>query len=188
MNILEIYEGSDGEKTKRLYQELEQAGPIGLIAINLFRASKASARAKVYRGGNFKGRYRDQAYQKKQWSIDNLCSILSEHAAAFEICWGWKEDLAATYHVWVLYVDLPNGQVSFHTKERCRGPDYPGVWDRAFQSASRIVSFVDKIHRSYYAAITSEIPQDVFAYAIADLPGYTVFNIADEDPDRGDAG
>lgn len=30
---------------------------------------------------------------------------------------------------WVLYVDLPTGQVSFHAPERGAGPNYPGKWN-----------------------------------------------------------
>jgi hypothetical protein len=37
--------------------------------------------------------------------------------------------LAQEFHQWVLYVDLPTGQVSFHTAARGVGPDYPGKWD-----------------------------------------------------------
>lgn len=138
----EIYEGSDGEATKRLYSDLEKIGPRGLIALNLFRASKCSQRAKVYRGGNSKGRYRDMAYDRKQWSMDNLCAILTQHAEALGIQWGWKQDPAQEYHDWVLYIDLDGfGQVSFHTAGRGKGPDYTGDWDRCRESASRIVAF-----------------------------------------------
>ena len=31
--------------------------------------------------------------------------------------------------MWVLYLDLPTGQVSFHAPARGPGPDYPGEWD-----------------------------------------------------------
>jgi hypothetical protein len=72
MMALEIYAGSDGEATKRLYAELEALGLVGVIAMNLFRACKASARAKVYRGGGYRG----MAYDKKQWSIGQLVEAL----------------------------------------------------------------------------------------------------------------
>lgn len=139
MNIAAIYSGSDAEATKALYAELERRGEIGVIALNLLRACKASARAKVYRGGNSHGRFKDQAYKKKEWSLRQLCEALvalddgkgcSTPGCGFPdgrpcigcnrvvshgvVAWGWKEDPAQTFHRWVLYVDLLVGQVSFH--------------------------------------------------------------------------
>jgi hypothetical protein len=105
---------------------------VGLVAMELFRIQKASSRAKVYRGGGFRGK----AYDKKQWAMGNLCNALAELGA---LQWGWKIDRAAEFHKWVLYVDLPNGQVSFHSGERGEGPDYAGDWDGARNmSAQRI--------------------------------------------------
>jgi len=129
IDIVRIYEGSDGDATKALYARLEQLGAVGVVALNLFRANKCSARAKVYRGGNSKGRYRDMAYDRKQYSIDNLCKVLTEHAGSLGIVWGWGHDPAQEFHDAVLYVEIPTGQVSFHTKPRGEGPDYPNQWD-----------------------------------------------------------
>lgn len=147
-SVGEIYRGSDGRATQILYKELEQFGTIGLIAVNLFRAQKYSSRAKVYHGGiPGKGSYKGMAYDRKQWSMDQLCLILIEHAEASRIIWGWKTDPAQEYHVWVLYVDLPTGQVSFHTRDRGTGPDYPGEWDGEHASADRIIRFVESLRR-----------------------------------------
>jgi hypothetical protein len=133
-DVMRIYTGSDAEATKRLYAELEALGPIGHIAMNLFRAQKASERAKVYRGGGFRGK----AYDKKEWSIGNVCAALLEHGASMP--WGWGIDEKQPVHRHVLYVDLPTGQVSFHTGSRGEGPDYPGQWDgKPGQSPDRIV-------------------------------------------------
>lgn len=124
-DIMRVYMGSDGEATKALYRRLESHGPAGFIATNLFRACKCSERAKVYRGGGFRG----AAYDRKQWSMDNLVKALTEHAPVIGIAWGWGEDPAQPYHRWVLYVEIPSGQVSFHTAERGEGPDYGKPWD-----------------------------------------------------------
>lgn len=129
IELLQVYEGSDGAKTMALYETLKARGPLSDIALNLFRAHKASARAKVYRGGDKRGSYRRQAYDKKGWSIENLCRLLAERAEASGIRWGWKLDPQQAFHCWVLYVDLPDGQVSFHAAERGTGPDYDGEWD-----------------------------------------------------------
>ena len=75
-DVISIYQGSNGEATKALYAQLESMGPHGVIAMNLFRACKCSERAKVYRGRG----YRDEAYRRKQWSMDNLCEALTKHA------------------------------------------------------------------------------------------------------------
>lgn len=128
--IVKVYDGSDGEATKALYDRLQSLGPLGIVATNVFRANKNSARAKVYRGGiRGKGSYRGMAYDRKQWAIGNLCTVLGEHAAACEIAWGWGRDDATVKYPHVLYVDLPTGQVSFHSDARLDGPDYLGEWD-----------------------------------------------------------
>lgn len=137
-----IYTGSDGEATRTLYQRLEPLGPIGIVATNLFRAVKSSMRAKDYRGG----RHRRAAYDRKGWAMDNLCAVLAEHAhAAGVVAWGWQVDQAQAFHRHVLYIDLPTGQVSFHTAERGAGPDYPGAWDGSKASPERIVRFVAQV-------------------------------------------
>lgn len=133
--VLAVYQGSDGDATRALYAELEQFGPRGAPAVNLFRAQKNSERAKVYRGRGYRG----AAYDRKQWAMDNLAQALAGDVLA----WGWGEDPTQPFHKAVLYVDLPSGQVSFHCATRGAGPDYPGVWDRQVgQSPGRIYRFV----------------------------------------------
>ncbi len=121
--VMAVYMGSNGDETKQLYEALAKLGVQGDVGVNLFRACKASERAKGYR------RHRGDAYAKKQWSMDNLARTLGEHAQALGILWGWGEDAKQEFHRWVLYVDIPTGQVSFHTAERGTGPDYAGKWD-----------------------------------------------------------
>lgn len=127
--VLAAYEGSDGDVTKRLYEMLRDRGPIGVVAINVFRACKSSARAKVYRGGvRGKGSYRGMAYERKAWSIDNLARELTANPLGFR--WGWGHDPASVGFEHVLYVELPRaGQISLHGAVRGVGPDYPGRWD-----------------------------------------------------------
>lgn len=150
MNPAEIYAGSNGELTKQLYATLETLGPRGVIALNLFRAQKASARAKVYRGGiRGQGSFKRMAYDKKSWSIDLLCGVLQLHALPGDgLTWGWKQDpdvLFGERPSWVLYVDLPEGQVSFHSPTRGAGPDYLGDWDGSGLSEQRIIAFVSRV-------------------------------------------
>jgi len=123
-HVVAVYEGSNGDATKALYERLEKLGPMGVVAANLLRAQKNSARAKAYRR-KFKG----MAYDRKQWAMGNLATALAQHADALDLRWGWGDDPAQEFHRTVLYVDLPTGQVSFHTDMRGDGPDYPAAWD-----------------------------------------------------------
>jgi len=142
VRALDVYQGSDGEATKALYADLEKCGPIGVVALNLFRAQKCSARAKMYRGHRFK----DAAYERKNWSMGLLCDALMAHAAELRIRWGWEIDRSETFAPYVLYVELPQGQVSFHARVRGRGPDFAGKWDGATGASSiRIVSFCESV-------------------------------------------
>ena len=128
--ILRTYEGSNGDATLALYMDLKRHGAAGWIAVNVFRAMKASERAKVYRGGERgKGSYKRMAYERKQWAIDNLVKALGEHAADLGIGWGWARDTATVGYEWVLYIELPTGQVSFHNPARGAGPDFEARWD-----------------------------------------------------------
>lgn len=140
-DILGVYEGSNGDVTKAMYVELAALGPAGVIAMNLFRAQKCSARAKLYKGG--RGGYTGIAYDRKSWSLGLLCEALTAHGANLGVAWGWGIDRAAVNFENVLYVDLPTGQVSFHNPSRKTGPEYLGQWD-GVRSASteRICRYV----------------------------------------------
>lgn len=145
MTVREIYAGSNGEATTKLYCRLGEIHPAGAVALNLFRAHKCSARAKVYRGGNSKGRYRDMAYDRKAWSVGLLTGTLHIHAGELGIRWGWKIDPKQEVHRWVLYVDIPTGQVSFHAENRGLGPDYEGEWCGDHLSADRIIQWCEQL-------------------------------------------
>jgi len=150
MTPMEIYLASDGEATKALYARLEAAGPIGLVAMNLFRACKCSERAKVYRGGQRgRGSYKSMAYDRKAWSMQNLAAILTTHGSALGMSWGWKEDPATLFGErasWVLYIETPHGQCSFHSPNRGAGPDYPGEWDQQRgMTVQRVIDFATAV-------------------------------------------
>lgn len=135
-----IYEGSDGDKTKALYAHLESCGPTGIVALNLFRACKCSERAKLYRGS----RFRNSAYERKDWSIDNLVTALSNNQTGLR--WGWGVDeprkAGGSPHFHVLYVDLPTGQVSFHNGRKIGEQAYLEPWDGLKDvSAGRIIQW-----------------------------------------------
>lgn len=148
---IRAFYGSSGQATTAVYRCLEELGPTGALAMNLMRASKTSERAKKYRGGNQKGSFRAQSYDVKQWAIGNVCDLLKSKTIPGVDKWGWGidkklfEDGAPHYHV--LYVDIPTGQVSFHTHIRkldC--PDYPGEWDGITgKSADRILRFIGRL-------------------------------------------
>lgn len=143
---IEIYTGSDGDATKRYYALLVLSGAIGEIAVNLFRAQKCSSRAKVYRGGiRGRGSFRSMAYDRKGWSIEQLSKALAAQPE-MRIAFGWKRDPKMEFGAsWVLYVDLPDGQVSFHSLARYAGPDYEGDWDGQRKSEERILAFCDRV-------------------------------------------
>jgi hypothetical protein len=146
--IIRVYQGSNGDQTKALYASLMEYGPAGEVALNLFRAAKCSERAKGYRRRGHK----DSAYDRKTWSMDNLCAILDQRAEALGIVWGWGLDQQAVAvgspHRHVLYVEIPTGQVSFHTDVRGAGPDYGKPWDgQRGQSADRVCRWVARVFR-----------------------------------------
>jgi len=124
-----------------MYRHLARKGPVGRLALYLFRAQKTSRRAKKYGPTS----YRELSYEQKGYSLKRLCEILGEASLGF--CWGWKRDGGprGSANPWVLYVDLPNGQVSFHSALRYAGPDYEGDWDGLRASEGRILAFTDAV-------------------------------------------
>jgi hypothetical protein len=144
VEVYNVYNGSNAEATRALYARLELLGPIGVVAANLFRAHKTSARAKVYRGGERgRGSFKGMAYEKKNWALGNITTALS---SAKLLTYGWAEDSAQEFHRWVLYVDLPTGQVSFHAAARGTGPDYAGQWDGSTdEGAGRICRWISQL-------------------------------------------
>jgi hypothetical protein len=161
VNARIIFDGDDAAKTRAYYAALERRGAIGEFAANLMRAQKASTRAKRYRGGiSGVGSFSDLAYERKAECLIRLCDsllkgdgqLLYDHRGPrwFQgncetLRWGWKIDPRPRdpRAKWVLYIDLPHGQVSFHSTERFGGPDYPAEFDGAHASAERIISFCD---------------------------------------------
>ncbi len=139
-----VFEQNDGDVTKAYYAELAALGPDGQVAVALFRAQKRSSRAKEYRPGKF----RRAAYDVKSWSMGEVVRLVAEHGEKLGIRCGWKADPSTRFDngdSWVLYVDLPQGQVSFHSPTRLSGPDYPGDWCGEKCSAERILAFCDSV-------------------------------------------
>jgi hypothetical protein len=152
--VIRIYQGSDGDATKALYQHLDTTyGDRGVLAVNLMRACKNSERAKEYRTGSSTR----AAYDTKGWALDNLCAVLARLVTAHTplltdggapVKWGWGVDDKQPAHPHVLYIELPTGQVSFHSGVRGEGPIYLDAWDgMEGQSADRILRFIGRLLR-----------------------------------------
>jgi hypothetical protein len=141
------YRTSMGSETRRFLGRLERLGDQGRIAAALFRAQKASARAKKYRGSpkrrTYGKSYRDYAYERKGQQLKVLADLLNDGAG--DISFGWGRDENMPMIPWVLYLDLPEGQVSFHSVSRFAGPSYQGKWDGSSLSESRVIAFCDNV-------------------------------------------
>lgn len=146
MRALEVFQQSDGDVTKAFYADLAKRGPVGEIAVCLFRAQKRSTAAKKYR----RGRFKHAAYDVKSWSMGELCKHLSAYGELLGIGWGWKQDPATVFGMdasWVLYVDIPEfGQCSFHSPNRFGGPEYVKEWDGRRCSADVVIQFADSVY------------------------------------------
>jgi hypothetical protein len=138
MRAKEVFDGNNGDTTKTYYSELNAKGIHGQLATALFRAQKRSTAAKRYKGRKFSR----AAYDVKNWSLSEICRICQ---LTNEIVWGWKYDAKTINFEWVLYVETPFGQVSFHSGERLAGPDYPSDWDGARLGRERILRFCDSV-------------------------------------------
>ncbi len=142
-----VFNQNDGEVTKAYYATMNGKGYQGMLAVALFRAQKRSTAAKKYRGRQ----YKNAAYDVKKWSIDQVCGVLLSWLGFESITWGWGRDHKAPGFTWVLYVDLPTGQCSFHSRERGKGPAYNGHWRPGAGSESNILEFCDSVWDPSYA-------------------------------------
>ena len=133
MSAAQAFATNNGADTTAYTRRLLKADN---VAAALFRAQKSSANAKTYSREN-----RERTYDRKRDALGQLCGALKSSS----LTWGWKEDPDESYAHWVLYVDLPNGQVSFHSPSRTQGPDYSGDWDGMHESRVRILEYCDKI-------------------------------------------
>lgn len=139
MLALEMYRQQNGEVTKAYYAALNRIGYKGMLAVALFRAQKRSTAAKRYRGRHFKS----SAYDVKNWSLGEICRVLKSWD--FGYTWGWKRDPHTPGFEWVLYVDLPTGQASFHSAQRLEGPNYTGEWRPLPDSLTSILAYCDEV-------------------------------------------
>jgi hypothetical protein len=139
VKAVDIFTQNDGELTKAYYAKLAQCGHAGELAVALFRCQKRSSAAKKYRGGKF----RHAAYDVKNWSLSEVARLLQKDNLG--MAWGWGYDENAPNFEHVLYVEIPTGQVSFHTGERLNGPAYSRPWDGFHMSKERICRFCDSV-------------------------------------------
>lgn len=147
----QVFNQNDGDVTKAYYARLNSMGPMGQLAVALFRAQKRSTAAKKYRGRG----YRQDAYAVKNWSLSEICRIMV--LAGHPFPWGWQRDPYTPGFEWVLYVDLPTGQCSFHSADRLQGPDYAGKWDGLKLSKEHILAFCDQVATQENTGIPAEV-------------------------------
>jgi len=148
--------------TRRL-NRLAEDDPYVAVLVSLRDAQRASDSAKHRAAsGTYyddwdsgRGAYRmsrravENDYREKEWALGRACQLLGQT----DLTWGWGRDLDCPGVTWVLYVDLPTGQVSFHCPSRGDGPDYPGEWDGVEGvSAQRIDEAIDQVLASTQAA------------------------------------
>jgi hypothetical protein len=146
MTAYDVFYGSDRAVTRRWLSALATRGPRGIIAAYLFRAQKASTLAKKYRGGvRGVASYRSLAYNRKNDALVELVSTLRTFGDREGIAWGWQSDPNQPIAPYILYIDLPTGQCSFHSEQRLTGPDYPGDWDGLHRSAEHILDWCEQL-------------------------------------------
>lgn len=131
--VAEAYFGSTAAITRRVYDTLRKLGSDGHVAQLLLAAAKASSRAKQQR----RSKYREHAYARKEAAIAELCELLPHT----NLLWGWSADEAVVVAPYVIYVELPDGQVSFHSPRRGKGPCYRRKWDGQYASEDRIIAY-----------------------------------------------
>lgn len=138
-DVWRIYNGSDGSRTRKLYSTLKKFGVYGELAALCLAAQKTSDRAKEYRGD-----YKGMSYDKKGEKLRAICDLLESLGDTLN--WGWGTDHTA-YCEHVLYIDLPTGQVSWHSPGKYSDKIYNDEWDGTPYSRQRVVEFARNVLR-----------------------------------------
>lgn len=131
---------SNASRTRKFLGHLSRCGDAGKLAAALFRAQKASTRAKAYRS-----KHKSFAYDRKGELLEDICNLLSKETNS--IPWGWGIDEGGYYHD-VLYVDLPVGQASFHSTKRFAGPNYQSGWDQTQSTEDNVLAYCELVIES----------------------------------------
>ena len=95
-----------------------------------------------YSGANYyrSRRARDHDYYEKRIAISNAVKLATEAGVKF----GWRRD--GSLVPWVVYFEVPTGQVSFHDSTRGEGSDYDQPWDGVRNaSGERISSAIEAL-------------------------------------------
>ena len=139
MSCRKMFKTGSGDDVVAFTIELAKRGAAGAVACALFRAFNNSFRAK-------KGRkQRRERYDRKGDALKSLCTSLVEFNPRLHFKWGWGRDEGTRGYSDVLYVDIPTGQVSFHSAGRYQGPRYKGRWDGSKESRERIADWCDQL-------------------------------------------
>lgn len=90
---------------------------------------------------------RQRDYAEKSQSIAHACNAAGEAGIVF----GWAPSLQEDVP-WIVYFDLPTGQMSFHCNKRGQGPEYGGNWDGLKDEGT------NRVQRAIDGLITGQIP------------------------------
>ena len=75
--ILTVYEASNGDATRALYERLEALGPVCVVAVNLFRAHKNSSRKHSRPGSQSSSAICQRRFRQRSWTAPSRRSCMS---------------------------------------------------------------------------------------------------------------
>jgi len=136
MKARSIFKARDSKATMEFCTELATRGIDGAVAVSLYQVQYSSSRAKKYRRDG-----RQSSYARK----NQVLSRVPHWLKASSIPFGWGHDRSTIAYPWVLYVDLPTGQCSFHNQSRGPGPDYLGKWIDDKPSFDVVMDYCDAV-------------------------------------------
>lgn len=139
LTAVQVFYQHSGDVTKAYYEQLAAHGPMGELAVALFRALK---RSKKTTGIGFRriSRRKTEQYdyaEAYEWAVNELIRVLVTNPPS-KLPWGWRDS--------TLFVELPTGMVAFDCPEQGLAPFCPIRFEPPAESRDlRIIKFCDSL-------------------------------------------
>ena len=147
IRVVKAFYGYDAMAIQDVKARLKAGGLKGELADLLFEAERTDLNAGVCRttpACSWTSRHR-RKWDRWIRALKALVSFLDRSASQLGIHWGWQEHENQTGPFWVVFIDLPTGQVFYSAPERLTDHQYEGSMEWSESNEIPIFEFCEEI-------------------------------------------